>query len=183
MSSRALVQEKGFGGSCRRFLADWVAKAAPEGGASLVEVALMLPFLGLLLLGVIDFGRAYYLSIEVQNAAEAGALYGSQNVTNITGMEDAATNDAADVKGAADVTWTTPTATNGCECSNGTSVTPSSTPTTNACPSPPTCGTSLSVVNYVTVTTKATYTTWLHKWIIPGLPTSITLNGSATMRQ
>jgi Flp pilus assembly protein TadG len=142
----------------------------------------MLPFLGLLLLGVIDFGRAFYLSIEVQNAAEAGALYGSQNLTNITGMQDAATNDAADVKGAKDVTWTTPTATNGCECSNGSSATASSSPTTNACPSPPSCGSS-SVVSYVTVTTTATYTTWFPVWIIPGLPASITLRGSAKMRQ
>jgi Flp pilus assembly protein TadG len=169
MSLRALVQKKGFARLCRRFLAVWLAKAAPEGGASLVEVALMLPFLGLLLLGVIDFGRAYYLSIEVQDAAEAGALYGSQNPTDAAGMESAAKADATNVSGM------TATATYGCECSDGSGQ-------QSPCPStPPTC--SVNVVNYVTVTTTATYTPLFHTWMWPGLPKSITLNGSAKMRQ
>jgi len=140
-----------------------------ERGASLVEMSLIVPFLGLLLLGVIDFGRAFYLSIEVQNAAEAGALYGSQNPTDTTGIESAATTDAPDVSGM------TVTTSSGCECNDGTlSASPCPTPAP-ACP--------VNVVNYVQVTTAATYTPWLHTWLIPGLPSSMNLKGSAKLRQ
>jgi len=143
-----------------------------ERGASLVEIALLLPFLGLLLLGVIDFGRAFYLSIEVQNAAEAAALYGAQNITDTTGIENAAVNDAANVPG---MSTSSVTVTTGCECSNGTS-------SQSPCPgTPPTCP--ANVVNFVQVTTSATYKPWFSSWMIPGLPSPITLNGSAKVRQ
>jgi len=145
------------------------AWAKSERGTSLVELALLLPVLGLLLLGVIDFGRAYYLSIEVQNAAEAGALYGSQNITDTAGMQSAATTDASDVPGM------TATASVGCECSDGSS-------SQSPCPAtPPSCA--VNVVNYAQVTTSASYTPLFHTWIIPGLPASITLHGSAKVRQ
>jgi len=133
-------------------------------GASLVEFGLLLPLLCLLLIGVIDFGRAYYLDIEVSNAAHAGALYGTQNSTDITGMQNAATGDAQDVTGM------TATATYGCECSDGSSVTP-------LCSSQPTCG--VNAVNYVQVTTSATYHP-LFPW--PGIPSSVSLQGSAKLR-
>jgi len=162
----------------------WLFRAESDRGASLVELAIVLPVLGLLLLGVIDFGRAYYLGVEVQNAAEAGALYGIQNLTDITGIQNAATGDMTDVTSAKDVSGATATATNGCECSDGTNVTPSPQKTTNACPNPPTnCPTGTSVVNYVQVTTSATYNPWFNSWIIKGLPTSVKLNGSAKLRQ
>jgi len=156
----------------------WLFRAESDRGASLVELAVVLPVLGLLLLGVIDFGQAYYLGVEVQNAAEAGALYGTQNMTDITGMQSAATTDAPNVPGIS------ATATNGCECSDGSASTQSTSPTTNACPTPPTtCTGTLSVVNYVQVKTTATYTPMLHSWIIPGIPASIALKGSAKLRQ
>src|ERR1700712_5471655 len=50
-----------------------------EQGSSLVELAILLPMLMFLLVGAADFGKAYYLTIEVASAAEAGALYGVQN--------------------------------------------------------------------------------------------------------
>ncbi len=40
-----------------------------EQGASLVELALVLPILFLILMGAVDFGRAYYLAMEVAGAA------------------------------------------------------------------------------------------------------------------
>ncbi len=56
------------------------AQLAPRGrsqsGASLIELGIITPLLLLLALGAIDFGRAYYLSIEVTNAARAGVQYG-----------------------------------------------------------------------------------------------------------
>lgn len=137
---------------------------ARERGASLVEFALMIPFLALLLVGVIDFGRAYYVNVEVSNAAYTGALYGTQNSTDITGMQNAATGDAPDVPGV------TATATYGCECSDGTN------PVAN-CTSQPSC--SVNVVNYVQVTTTATYKP-IFPW--PGIPSSLTMQGSARLR-
>ena len=138
--------------------------APGERGASLVEFALMLPFLTLLLLGVIDFGRAYYVNVEVSNAAYTGALYGTQNHSDTTGMQNAATGDAPDVAGI------TATATYGCECSDGSNAVPS-------CSTQPTC--SVNVVNYVQVTTSATYRT-MFPW--PGIPSSLALQGSAKLR-
>jgi Flp pilus assembly protein TadG len=140
------------------------APAARERGSSLVEFALMLPFLTLLLLGVIDLGRAYYVNVEVSNAAYTGALYGTQNHSDTTGMQNAATGDAPDVAGI------TATATYGCECSDGSNAVPS-------CSTQPTC--SVNVVNYVQVTTSATYKP-MFPW--PGIPSSLALQGSAKLR-
>jgi len=47
-----------------------------DGGAALVEFALLLPFLALLVCGVIDIGRFYSVWNETKNAAREGALYG-----------------------------------------------------------------------------------------------------------
>lgn len=147
-----------------------VAWARRECGASLVELGLMLPFLGLLLLGVIDFGRAYYMQVEVSNAAYTGALYGTQNPTDTTGMQNAATADAADISGMA------ATATYGCVCSQSTSTSSG----VQNCSSPPTCsGSGNLLVNYVQVTTSATYKP-MFPW--PGIPSSISLAGSTTLR-
>jgi Flp pilus assembly protein TadG len=46
-------------------------------GQALVEFALMGLFLGLLLAGAVDFGRAFYTSIIVTNMAGEGAAYAS----------------------------------------------------------------------------------------------------------
>ena len=48
-----------------------------ERGASLVETALILPFLLLFMLGVIDISRAYFEAAKVQEAAQEGAIYAS----------------------------------------------------------------------------------------------------------
>lgn len=170
-------RERHFSGLRNLPAVRWLFRAESDRGASLVELAIVLPVLGLLLLGVIDFGQAYYLGVEVQNAAEVGALYGTQNLTDITGMQSAATTDAPNVPGIS------ATATNGCECSDGSASVQSPPPHTNVCPVPPTCTGTLSLVNYVQVNTTATYTTMLHSWIIPGIPASIALKGSAKLRQ
>ena len=105
------------------------ARFQSQTGASLVELAFVIPFLVLLALGAIDFGRAYYLSIEVANAARAGAQYGAANgnLTNLSGMQTAANQDAFDVPGGV-----APVAVWGCECSDGSSA-------VELCSSPPTC--------------------------------------------
>lgn len=52
---------------------------APERGANLVEIALILPLLLFLMFGVVDMGRAFYAVISLTNAAREGARYASRN--------------------------------------------------------------------------------------------------------
>ncbi len=135
-----------------------------EAGNSLVETGLFLPLLLLLLMGVADFGRAYYLAIEVAGAAHAGAVYGAQNITDTTGMQSAAKLNSPDVSGlVATGTW-------GCECSDGTA-------SSASCSITPTC--TVNVVYYAKVTTTVTY----HP-IMPwkGINSSMILTSSTTMR-
>jgi Flp pilus assembly protein TadG len=135
-----------------------------EAGNALVEAAFFLPLLLLLLMGVADFGRAYYLAIEVAGAAHAGAVYGAQNITDTTGMQNAAKLNSPDVAGlVATSSW-------GCECSDGTA-------SSASCNITPTC--SVNLVYYATVTATVTY----HP-IMPwkGLNSPIVLTGSTTMR-
>ena len=161
---RGLHKPMRFRGRFRPAMNSPVACLVLEQGASLVEMGLMLPFLALLLLGLIDFGRAYYINVEVSNAAYTGALYGTQNYSDTTGMQNAATGDAADITGM------TAVATYGCECSDGTNAVAS-------CTSQPTCA--VNVVNYVQVTTSATYKP-MFPW--PGIPSSFSLQGTARLR-
>jgi Flp pilus assembly protein TadG len=135
-----------------------------ERGSSLVEVAIILPTMVMLALGVVDFGRAYYLANEVAGAAHAGAMYGSQNPTDTATMITLAKADAPDVSGIG------ATASYGCECSDGTSASAS-------CASKPSC--TNTVVYYVKVTATAPYTLMI-PW--PGFRSSVTLSNTVEMR-
>ncbi len=141
-----------------------------EHGASLVEVALLLPLFLLLLLAAVDFGRACYLEIEINGAARAGAVYGSRDPTDTTGMTTVALNAAPDVPG---VSAGTPTFV--CECADG-----SNSISGSAClTAPPSCTDGLNWVYVVTVTVTGTYTPIL-PW--PGIPSSMTFSSTASMR-
>lgn len=141
-----------------------------DSGSSLIEAAVLAPVLLLLLLGAADFGRGYYLAEEVAGAAHSGAEYAIQNPgnfsNNATGIETAAKDDAPDVP---DLHVATPTW--GCECSDGTSYSASCASVPSSC--------TTNWVYKITVTASAGYTP-LFPW--PGIPTSIALSSSATMR-
>ena len=49
-----------------------------DSGAALVEMAVVMPLLLLMVLGVGDFGRVHYRAITLSHAARAGAAYGAQ---------------------------------------------------------------------------------------------------------
>ena len=51
--------------------------ARHERGQSLVEFAIMLPVLLILLMGVVDLGRAYYTYLALRDAAAEGANFGA----------------------------------------------------------------------------------------------------------
>lgn len=146
--------------------------------ASLVAVLILIPMLA----GVINFGRAYFYSIEVVNAADAAAQFGAQNtgftMTNTTGMTTAAHNEAPDIGmscGNTGACWSSVTATWGCECS-GTTTTGGGT---NSCGlTQSSCGTA-HLVNFVYVTTAATYKPFFN---FLGLFPTMTLRGQAKVR-
>lgn len=141
-----------------------------EHGASLVELALLLPMLVLLLLASVDIGRACYLAIEIAGAARAGAIYGSRNPTDTTGMTTVAQDDAPDVP---NVSAGTPVYD--CECADGSNPTSAS-----ACSvTPPACSNGLNWVYKVTVTVTGTYTPVM-PW--PGIPSSMNFSSTASMR-
>ena len=145
-----------------------------ETGQSLLEFALMLPFLTLLGVGVVDIGRAIFYTITVNNGATAGAEYGSQSrisAVDTAGMQSAATQDA-------NFSVMTATATWGCTCDTG-----AGTSCTYPVPLPNSCTTiscsTGQIVQCIQVTTHATFSPLFH---YPGLPTSYQANGRAVMR-
>jgi len=131
-------------------------------GQSAVELAFVAPALVLLLVVAADFARVFFVSISVNNAARAGAQYGSQSVitaADANGMTAAVKQDDSMV-----------TATAG-QCTCGTSSTIPACPS-NYCTNNP-------QGNYVIVNTQATFNTIVK---YPGLPSSFTLKGQAVMQ-
>ncbi|ERR1700722_3939890 len=133
-------------------------------GSSFVELAIVLPVFFLMFVPAVDIGRALYAYIEVASAAQAGAAYGMQNPSDVSGMQSAA------VSGTANLPNVTSTATYGCECSDGTSGSAS-------CTSTPSC--SYNYVNYVDVVASATYVP-IFKY--PGLPPSMSISKEIRLR-
>lgn len=133
-------------------------------GASLPELALILPILVLVLVILTDLGRAYYYAISISSAAHAAAMYGVQNPTDVSGMESAASSSAPDI------TTLNTSASYGCECFDGSSAVAS-------CSTVPSC--SNNFVYYVAINTTATF-----KPIVPypGLPQSFMLQANARLR-
>jgi Flp pilus assembly protein TadG len=58
-----------------------------QGGQSLVEIAFGLIFLLVMLAGVVDVGRALFARAALLDAAEEGALYGSYQPADVSGIE------------------------------------------------------------------------------------------------
>ena len=138
-----------------------------DGGESAVEFALAVPVLVLLFLATVEFGRMFYINIQVANAARAGVQYGALSIINAndnTGMQNAAISDAPNVTGL------TATASHYCVCSGGSN-SPNCSITDCA------AGSRLQV--YVQVTTSAPFHT-LTSFASIVLPS--TLTGNAVMR-
>jgi hypothetical protein len=58
-----------------------------ERGQSMVEFSFLAIFLVILLSGVADFGRAYFIFLEMRDAAQEGAAFGSFSPMDFTGIE------------------------------------------------------------------------------------------------
>lgn len=58
-----------------------------EKAQSLTELAISFTFLMLLLAGAVDLGRIFFTMIQLQDAAQEGAIYGSTDPTNSSEIE------------------------------------------------------------------------------------------------
>jgi Flp pilus assembly protein TadG len=143
-----------------------------ESGSSLVELAVILGLFGpLLLFGTVDIATAVYGSIEVENAAHAGALYGMRSATyaeNASGIQTAAQGDAADFGTNLTVASSIYYACSAAE--GGTQYTSSSAATT-AC-----TGSGNHSLEFLQVTVSAPVSPALH---LPTMPTTYTLTGKS----
>jgi Flp pilus assembly protein TadG len=140
-------------------------KAQLARGSGLIEFALLSSSICLLTLGIVDFSLAITNAINVTSAAQAGVRYGAAegNSNDTDGMAAAAARAASEVPGitAKAITW--------CACSAGGS--------------PVSCSTVCNMYDlpaqYVQVRTSASIPLFFK---FPGIPLSIPMAGSATMR-
>jgi len=153
-----------------------------ESGSAIVETALVAIFVLIpLLLGAIDFGRAFYISIEVANAARTAVQYASQSEAQLqdtTNVVAVAKTEAPDVQATCgagkNACWVSgyPTASWGCECSNQSSAAGGTANST-------TCAGCSHMVLYSLVSTRVTYTPMFNLFhLFPAL----TLNSQAKTR-
>ena len=134
-----------------------------DSGTSLLEVALILPVLVLLILGIVDIGRYAALNIVVSNAAKAGVQYGAQSLATAyddNGIQIAALQDAGMTTSSMQVN---PSLV--CYCSG------------SACGGP--CAAPGIETLYLIVNTSGTFTPLFN---YPGLSLASTVSGMAEMR-
>jgi hypothetical protein len=137
-----------------------------EVGTAIIELAIAIPVLILLALGVADFGRMFFTGITVANAARAAAEYGASSIDN--SKDTAKINQAGRDEGG-DVSGILVTSSRFCRCTDG---------------SVPSCDTGSCAGSYpMEVFVKA----YAHKTVnlmlrYPGLPASMTFRDSATFR-
>jgi Flp pilus assembly protein TadG len=151
-------------------------KSRSQAGVAFVEFALALPLLIILLVGIIEMGLLAYYNILVGNAAHAGAVYGSQNLTTASdtaGMRAAALKDAQNIP-----QITVSPAPPFCQCYNGSTGTASSL---SCSLNGSTCASGSHRIMYVEVTATGTVNT-LFNYGALGIPNPWTITRTATVR-
>jgi Flp pilus assembly protein TadG len=139
-----------------------------ERGSSFIELALATPLLTLIAFTAVDFARAHYMSIELTNAARAGAQYGVQQVAyGASAIQTKAQAASSNISATA-------TASESCAC-----VSDSDGSVSGAGSCPVTCASGTHQVSFISVTTTATFTPVTR---IPGIPTSIPITRTVTER-
>ena len=136
-----------------------------ETGGAAVELVVLFPFLVLLILGAIDYGRMFYTSVAVANAARAGAEWGSiipANQVDTAGMRTFAEQDGGEV-GTMQFE-----ASRYCECGGATALSCTALCSSGAAPEV-----------YVEVTARRTVNFLLP---YPGIPNNFFISRKATFR-
>ena len=144
------------------------ARQTHRSGGAIIELAVALPLLILICIGVMDFGRVYFTSVAVANAARAGAEWGitypQSSPFKPVDQQNFAKLDGAEA-GAITVTSST-------ECKCGA--------TTVTCNSTTDCGGGFGPpAIWVTVTASKSVAMLLS---YPGLANSISITRTATFR-
>jgi Flp pilus assembly protein TadG len=149
---------------------------ASDAGQATLELALCLPLFVLLILGSAEIGNLAWSSVQINNAARAGAAFGSisrANAADLVDIQAAAQNEAPNfITNRSQVS-----STQVCTCvdSSGTPGAPDPGCTTTnltSCPSP-------SVIQVaVQVNVRVPVTPFVH---YVGLPATYTVNAQATM--
>jgi Flp pilus assembly protein TadG len=85
-----------------------VQRVRNEKGQSFVEFALVLPFLVFLLLGIIQFGRAWHNYITITDAARVGARAGAVSRTTACTTATTKINSLGVIPAGSSVSCTTP---------------------------------------------------------------------------
>jgi Flp pilus assembly protein TadG len=147
-------------------------------GDALIELAVLFSLVGLpLLLGTVQMGFLVYDSVEISNAANAGALYGMQTsgyAASSAGITSAAQAEAADFGTKLTVTPTTYYA-----CTNAVNGTQYPTSSYTQAQATAKCtGTGNAALEFIQVLTSASVTPAIH---CPGLPATYTLTGTSVM--
>ena len=148
-----------------------------ESGQGTMELALCLPLFVLLILGGSEIANVAWASVQINNAARAGAAFGSlsrANAADTTHIGKAAQNEAPKYITAPS---TQVTSSQTCTC-----VTPSSgaetTPATCTATLETTCVSPNVILASVQVTVHAPVAPLIH---YPGLPASYTMHAQASM--
>jgi Flp pilus assembly protein TadG len=148
-----------------------------ERGSAIVELVAVLPVLALVLVGATDFGRVFYTSMAVGQAAHAGAEFAAastENAGNATAVRAAAL--AAADSDVSTITIAFPESggdARTCECATDAGVFRDT-----ACASP-TCTASEHQVTTVTVTAQSSFSTIS---AYPGVPRLIPISRTVKIR-
>jgi Flp pilus assembly protein TadG len=149
--------------------------ARDEGGASIIEMALMLPILSSLLIGLVDISRAYSAKLQLEQAAyraiENVQQYNTTESTYNTLKSEAAT--AANSSGFSGVTASDVTVDYWLEC-NGTRQSSYDT----------TCSSGQAYARFISVDVSAKFTPLFatNKWPGSNSDGTFTLHGQAGLR-
>jgi hypothetical protein len=155
------------------------ARSRSEAGAALVEMAVVLPLLVAVFVGTADFARVFYYSIELTNAARAGAQYAAYNsaqaiqTAEIIAAARAAAPNISPVSSPIIVNLLTPPPICQCALDNGGGQPWASVPCST------TCASGSHMIETITVETQQTFTTLSR---FPGISRTIVLSRRATMR-
>ena len=163
----------------------------PQSGQALLEMALVIPMLLLLALGIIEIGRYAYIAILVGNAARAGAAFGAQSgqqSNDSTGIQNAAQYDFAGstssnnappppTNGLAATTLTVTSAAS-CGCDSAGSIVTYACNTATGNADPGVCPVGSRWIVFVSVTAQGQFNALFN---YPGIPSPITISRTATI--
>jgi Flp pilus assembly protein TadG len=160
-------------------------RARQQRGSATVELAVALPLLIAVIVGTVDFARVFYWEMALTTAARAGAQWGAQSTTNaadIATMKSTALAAASTDIPSLALSDITATCTLQCVPDSPgtvsyTTTTPS--PSSSCSATSPACTSGSHLAWLVTVGATKTFTTLGY---YPGIPSSVPMTRSATMR-